>query len=51
VRISIEMIDARCVESARTSNNAMHFIAFPYQQVGQITSVLSGYARDERACH
>src|SRR4026209_307513 len=51
VRINIKMIDPRGVEGAGAANNSVHFVAFFQQQIGQVTSVLAGYAGDERLLH
>ena len=45
------MIDARSVEGARAPDDPVHFVAFPEQEIGKITSVLAGDAGDERAFH
>ena len=51
VRIGVKMIDARSVEGARAPDDPVHFVAFPEQEIGKITSVLAGDAGDERAFH
>jgi hypothetical protein len=44
VRVNVKMIDTRGVECAGAANNSMHLVAFFQQQIGQITSVLTGNA-------
>ena len=51
VWIGIEMIDSGGIECARAANDAVHFIVFLEQEVGQITSILSGDASDKRLLH
>jgi hypothetical protein len=51
VRVGIKMIDALRVERAGAADDAVNFVAFPDQKIGQITAVLAGDARDERFFH
>ena len=45
------MIDARSVKRARATNDAVDFVAVFEQQIGEITSVLTGNPRDKRLFH
>jgi hypothetical protein len=51
VRVGVKMIDARSVERARAADDAMNFVAFLDQQIGQVAAVLARDARDERFFH
>ena len=51
MRIGVKMIDARSVEGARAPDDPVHFVAFPEQEIGKITSVLAGDAGDQRFFH
>ena len=51
VGIGIKMINAGSVEGAGAANNAMDFVTLLQQQIGQITSILTGDAGDERPFH
>ena len=51
VRIGVKMIDARRVERARAPDDAVDFVAFFEQQIGEIAAVLSGDPGDERFLH
>jgi len=46
--LAVEMIDARAVERARTAHHAVHVVALLEQDLGEIRSVLTGDAGDER---
>ena len=51
VGIGVKMIDPRSVERAGAANDAVNFVPFLQQQIGQITSVLAGNAGNERPLH
>src|SRR4029079_11082032 len=51
VRISVKVINSRGVKCAGTSNYSVHFVAFPKQQIRQITSILAGNAGDQCLFH
>ena len=51
VGISVKMINARGVKCAGAANNPVDFVTFLKQQIGQITSVLTGDAGDQRSFH
>jgi hypothetical protein len=51
VRIGIQVIDARSIERARSPNDAVDFVAFLKQKIGEITSILARDAGDERLFH
>ena len=48
VRILVEMIDALGVEEAAASFDAVDFVVFAKQQLGQVRSVLPGNASNQR---
>ena len=49
--IGIKVVDARGVKCARAANDPVHFVALLKQQIGQITTILSGDAGNERPLH
>ena len=51
VGISVKMINARGVKRAGAANDAVDLVPFLKQQIGQITSVLTGDAGDQRPLH
>ena len=51
MRIGIKMVNSRSVERARATNDPMNFISFFKKKIGEITSVLSGDAGDQRLFH
>jgi hypothetical protein len=51
VGVLIDVIDALGVESARAADDAVDFIAFGKEELGEIGAVLSGDAGDEGAFH
>lgn len=46
VRIEIDMIDSLGVEGARSTDQAMDFIALFKEELGKVTSILAGNAAD-----
>jgi hypothetical protein len=51
VRVGVEMIDARRVERARAPDDAVDFVTFFDQKIGQVTPVLSRNPCDKRFFH
>ena len=51
VRIGVKMIDARSVEGAGAPDDAVDFVVFLEQEIGQVTSVLPGNAGDQCSFH
>lgn len=48
VRVLIEMIDTLGVEERRPAFDTVHRIAFPDEEVGEVSTILAGNAGDER---
>ena len=46
--VLVDMVDAASIETARTTDQAVHFVPFFQQQFSQIGSVLSRDSRNER---
>gem|GEM_PF-6665067 len=51
MRIAIKMVDAARIESRSAANDAMHFVTFVEQQLGEIRTVLARDAGDEGFFH
>src|SRR5207253_7652952 len=51
VRVLIDLIDARGVERRRASDDAVNFVAFLEEKLGEIGAVLARDAGDQRALH
>jgi hypothetical protein len=51
MRIRVNVVNARRVESARPADDAMDFVAFVEKKVGEIAAVLSCDAGDECFFH
>ena len=51
MRIAVQMVDPPRVEAARTPDDAVHLVPLLQQQLGQIGTVLTRYARNQCSFH
>ena len=51
MRIAVQMVDPPRVEAARTPDDAVHLVALLQQQLGQIGTILTRYARNQCSFH
>jgi hypothetical protein len=49
--VNVDMVDARGAESARPSDNTVHFVSFTQQKLSQVRAILPCYASDQCFFH
>ena len=49
--VLVDVVDATGVEGGGTTDDAVNLVTFLEEQLGQVRTVLTGYAGHERALH